>query len=219
MDEPIRVLIADDHALFRAGVRALLGSLGTVEVVGEAQTGEGAVAAALELQPDVILMDVGMPDMNGIEATRRVLAASPAIGVVIVSMFEDDDSIFAAMRAGAKGYVLKGAGQDELLRAITAVSHGEALYDARIAVRILQFFAVSRRDLPLEVFPELTDREREVLDLIAGGLANAAIARRLDISDKTVRNHISNIFSKLQVVSRAQAIVRAKDAGFGQRPP
>lgn len=212
-----RVLIADDHALFRAGVRALLSSsTGAAEVVGEAQTGAEAVALALECAPDVVLMDIQMPDMNGIEATRRILANDPSIGVIIVSMFEDDDSVFAAMRAGARGYVLKGAGQDEFLRAITAVANGEALYNPKIADRILTFFATSRRDLPLNVFPDLTEREREVLDLIAQGHPNAVIARRLSITDKTVRNHVTNIFSKLQVTDRVQAVMRAREAGFGQ---
>jgi len=217
---PIRVLIADDHALFRAGVRALLASVpgGDVvaQVVAEAKTGAEAVAMARECQATVVLMDIQMPDMNGIEATRRILADDPQVGVIIVSMFEDDDSVFAAMRAGARGYVLKGAGQDELMRAITAVANGEALYDPKIAQRILQFFNTSRRDLPLNVFPDLTDRERDVLDLIASGHTNAVIARRLSISDKTVRNHITNIFSKLQVTDRVQAVMRARSAGFGK---
>lgn len=215
MSEPIRILVADDHELFRDGVRALLGSLPTTQVVAEAATGEEAVARALELGPDVVLMDIGMPDMNGIEATSRILEASPQIGIIIVTMFEDDDSVFAAMRAGAKGYILKGAGQAELMRALEAVAHGEALYNAKIAERVLQFFKTSRSHLPLAIFPDLTEREREVLDLIAQGLSNPAIARRLMISEKTVRNHITNIFSKLQVTDRAQAVIRARDAGFG----
>jgi DNA-binding NarL/FixJ family response regulator len=184
--------------------------------VGEAASGAEAVELARTLRPDVILMDVQMPDMNGLEATRRVLAAHGDVGVIVVTMFEDDETVFAAMRAGAKGYVLKGAGQDELVRAIEAVARGEALYGPRIAERILQFFQVSRRDLPLDAFPDLTEREREVLDLIAGGIGNAAIARRLAIAEKTVRNHVSNIFSKLHVTDRAQAVVRAREAGFGQ---
>ncbi|MFO7544198.1 MAG: response regulator transcription factor [Trueperaceae bacterium] len=211
-----RVLIADDHALFRAGVRAVLASSTGAEVVAEAETGAEAVERALETAPDVVLMDIQMPDMNGIEATRKILANDPRVGVIIVSMFEDDDSVFAAMRAGARGYVLKGAGQDEFLRAITAVANGEALYNPKIADRILTFFATSRRDLPLNVFPDLTEREREVLDLIAQGHPNAVIARRLSITDKTVRNHVTNIFSKLQVTDRVQAVMRARAAGFGQ---
>lgn len=214
---PIRVLVADDHQLFREGVRALLGSLEATEVVGEASSGAEAVAQAAALHPDVILMDVQMPDMNGIEATRRVLAAEPGVGVIIVTMFEDDETVFAAMRAGAKGYVLKGAAQSELLRAIEAVARGEALYGPKVAERILRFFQASRRDMPVDAFPDLTEREREVLDLIASGMGNAAIARRLAIAEKTVRNHVSNIFSKLHVTDRAQAMLRAREAGFGQQ--
>jgi DNA-binding NarL/FixJ family response regulator len=214
--EPIRILIADDHTLFRDGLRALLNSVSDTEVVGEAATGEDAVAQAAALQPDVILMDIQMPDLNGIEATRRVLHASPHVGVIVVTMFEDDDSVFAAMRAGARGYVLKGAGQDEMLRAIRAVARGEALFGAAIAERLVNFFAAPRPSAPPQVFPELTNREREVLDLIAQGHNNSEIATRLVLSPKTVRNHVSNIFSKLQVADRAEAIIRARDAGLGR---
>jgi len=212
----IRVLVADDHALFREGVRALLGSLATMDVVAEAATGEEAVAAALATAPDVVLMDVQMPDMNGLEATRRVLRERPGTGVIMVTMFADDETVFAAMRAGAKGYVLKGAGQADLVRAIEAVARGEALYGPKVAERILRFFQAARHDVPLAAFPDLTEREREVLDLIARGLGNGVIARRLDIAEKTVRNHVSTIFSKLHVADRAQAVVRAREAGFGQ---
>jgi DNA-binding NarL/FixJ family response regulator len=216
---PIRVLVVDDHQLFREGVRALLASLPNTVVVGEASSGSEAVERAQALHPEVVLMDVKMPDMNGIEATRRLLAAEPGVGVIVVTMFEDDETVFAAVRAGAKGYVLKGAGQDELVRAIEAVARGEALYGPKVAARILRFFQASRRELPLDAFPDLTDREREVLDLIADGTGNAAIARRLAIAEKTVRNHVSNIFSKLHVTDRAQAMLRAREAGFGQHDP
>ncbi len=214
---PVRVLVVDDHQLFREGVRALLGSLPGTLVVGEADCGADAIELARTLAPDVVLMDVQMTDMNGLEATRRILAAQPGVGIIVVTMFDDDETVFAAMRAGARGYVLKGAGQAELVRAIEAVARGEALYGPRIAERILQFFQASRRDMPLDAFPDLTDREREVLDQIAKGLGNAAIARRLAIAEKTVRNHVSSIFSKLHVTDRAQAVVRAREAGFGQR--
>ena len=214
---PVRVLVVDDHQLFRDGVRALLGSLPGAEVVGEASSGSEAVELVAALLPDVVLMDVQMPDMSGLEATRRVVATHPSVGVVIVTMFDDDETVFAAMRAGARGYVLKGAGQDDLTRAIDAVARGEAIYGPAVAGRILQFFKASRADLPLDAFPDLTEREREVLDLIAAGMANAAIGRRLGITEKTVKNHVSNIYGKLHVTDRAQAMLRARDAGYGRQ--
>ncbi len=212
MNERIRILIADDHTLFRDGLRALFNSLADTEVVGEAATGAQAIDQAEELQPDVVLMDIQMPDVNGIEATRQIVSTSPHIGVIIITMFEDDDSVFATMRAGARGYVLKGADQEEMLRVVRAVAQGEALFGAPIADRLMNFFAAPR---PPQVFPELTERERDVLNLIAQGHNNAEIASQLVISIKTVRNHVSNIFSKLQVADRAQAIIRARDAGLG----
>lgn len=217
MAEAVRVLIADDHRLFLEGLRVLLGSLGGFEVVGEATTGAEVVAQAAQLQPDVILMDIGMPVSNGVEATRRILAESPHIGILMVTMFEDDESVFTAMRAGARGYVLKGADQAELFRAVTAVANGEALFSPSVAKKLIRFFAAPRPDLPLNAFPDLTERERKVLELIAQGRGNAQIARDLEISGKTVRNHVSNVFGKLQVADRAQAIVKAREAGFGQR--
>ena len=212
--EPIRLLIADDHPMFRDGLRALIGSLADLRLLGEATTGEEAVALAEALQPDVVVMDLQMPEGTGIQATRRILQMSPHIGVLVVTMFEDDDSVFAAMRAGARGYVLKGAGQEEILRAIRAVAGGEAIFSPPIARRLIRYFAASRGAGPLDAFPELTDREREVLVLIARGRSNAEIGSQLVLSPKTVRNHISNIFAKLQVADRAQAIVRARKAGF-----
>lgn len=216
MSQAITILVADDHALFRDGVRALLESVEGMRIVGEAADGAEAVRLAGEHAPDVVLMDIQMPGMDGVEATRRIAEASPATGVIVVTMFEDDELVFAALRAGARGYILKGAGQAQLLRAIEAVAHGEALYNARIAERMARFFQAPRQDVPLRAFPDLTDRERDVLDLIARGLDNATIARRLGIVDKTVRNHITNIFSKLQVTDRTQAALKAKDAGFGE---
>ncbi|MBA2712117.1 MAG: response regulator transcription factor [Rubrobacteraceae bacterium] len=211
----IRILIADDHALFRGGLNALFLSVSDTEVVGEAATGEEAVALAADLQPDVVLMDIQMPGINGIEATRAIVRNSSHAGVIVVTMFEDDDSVFAAMRAGARGYVLKGADQDEILKVIRAVADGEAHFGLEIASRLMDFFSTPRPATPSEAFPELTAREREVLDLIAAGLSNQEIARHLYLSPKTVRNHISNIFTKLQVADRAQAIVRARKAGLG----
>lgn len=215
MTEAVTLFIADDHTLFRDGLRALLASAGNIEVVGEAATGGEAVTLVEQLQPDVVLMDIQMPGLNGIEATRRIIAASPHVGVIMVTMFEDDDSVFAAMRAGARGYILKGAGQEEMVRTIRAVAHGEALFGAAIAARLMSFFNAPRSIGPAEAFPELTAREREVLDLIAAGHSNEVIATRLVVSRKTVRNHVSNIFSKLQVAGRAEAIIRARDAGMG----
>ncbi len=217
--EPVRTLIADDHPHFRDGLRALLLSAPDVEVVGEARDGEEVIRLAARLQPDVILMDLNMPGTGGIEATRRILHTSPHISVLVVSMYEDDDSVFAALKAGARGYLLKGALKAEILRAIRAVTSGEAIFGPAIARRLMQYFSTPRRNVPREAFPELTDREREILELIARHETNPEIARRLHLSPKTVRNHVSNIFTKLQVADRAQAIVRAKEAGLGQAQP
>lgn len=214
--ERIRILIADDHTLFREGLRALLTSVPDIDVVGEAASGQETLTRVAELEPDVILMDIQMPDLNGIEATRRVLRAQPHVGVIILTMFEDDDSVFAAMRAGARGYVLKGADQDVVLRAIRAVAHGESLFSPNIAQRLMRFFGSLAPSAPPEAFPELTVREREVLVLIAEGKNNAEIAAQLAISVKTVRNHVSNIFNKLQVADRVQAALRAREAGMGE---
>lgn len=214
MSETIRILLADDHTLFRDGLRALFASVSDIEVAGEAATGEEAISLAEELQPDVILMDIQMPGVNGVEATRQIVQTSPHIGVIVLTMFEDDDSVFAAMRAGARGYVLKGADQEEMLRAIRAVSHGEALFGPAIATQLTRFFNAAQTPV-VSAFPDLTDREREVLQLLAQGLTNQEIASRLVITVKTVRNHLSNIFSKMQVADRVQAIIRARDAGMG----
>ncbi len=218
MAAPIRILLADDHPFFRDGVRVLLNSVSDTDVVGEAGSGDDVIMLAEQLQPDVILMDLNMPGINGVEATRRIRERQAQIAILIVTMYDDDDSVFAAMRAGAHGYVLKGANQAELLRAIRAVANGEAIFGAAIAQRLLHLFASPRPHVPWQAFPDLTDREREILGLIAEGQSNAQIAQRLVLSPKTVRNHISNIFSKLQVVDRVEAIRRARDAGLGTPP-
>lgn len=214
--KPITVLVVDDHNLFRQGLSALLQAAPETAVIGAAATGQEAVAQAEKVQPDVVLMDIMMPDMNGIQATRRILAAQPGIGIIMLTMLEDDDSLFAAMCAGARGYILKGADKAEVLRTIKAVAAGEALFGAAVAARLSQFFqrGVSG-ETTVVPFPDLTDRERELLTLIAQGKNNQNIADQLHISSKTVSNHISNIFNKLQVADRAQAIVKAKDAGMG----
>jgi DNA-binding NarL/FixJ family response regulator len=213
--EKKRVLIADDHPLFRHGIRGLLDATPDFEAIGEVTNGDDVITQADELQPDVILMDIHMPGVNGIEATRRILHAHPQIRVLMVTMFEDDASVFTAMRAGAHGYVLKDAQKEDLLRAIRAVGSGEAIFSPAIASRMISFFNSARPVTPAQVFPELTEREREVLDLIAQGLNNGEVALRLVLSSSTVRNYVSSIFSKLQVADRAQAIVKARDAGLG----
>lgn len=210
----IRVVIADDHPAFRAGLRLLLEGAG-IDVVAEAVDGEGAVAAALEHRPDAVLMDLQMPQLNGVEATRRLVQQWPEAAVLVLTMVEDDDTVFAAVRAGAVGYLLKGAGQEEIVRAITGVAAGDAVFGATVARRVRAFFAGSG-STAARPFPELSDREREVLALLAAGASNGDIARRLFLSDKTVRNHVSNVFTKLQVDHRAQAIVKAREAGLGE---
>jgi DNA-binding NarL/FixJ family response regulator len=216
VERTIRVLIADDHAVFRWGLRTILGSEPDMEVIGEAATGKEVLQRATDLQLDVILMDIQMPEVNGIEATRRILEANPHVGVVVLTMFEDDESVFSAMRAGARGYVLKGAPPSELLRVVRSVGDGEAHFGPEIARRLMAFFSTPKPASPEEAFPELSPREREVLDLIARGYSNAKIAARLFVSPKTVANHLSHIFTKLQVADRAHAIIRAREAGLGR---
>ena len=210
----LQILIADDHPLFRKGMRTLLESLPDFMVVGEAATGREAVERALILQPDVVLMDLQMPDGGGLAATRELRKSSPNIRILVVTLFEDDESIFTALRAGARGYILKDVDEEEMVRAIKAVAGGGAIFSPAIAARLMDFFAASRTSIPQELFPELTEREREILVLISRGQSNAAIAEQLTISLKTVRNHVSNIYNKLQVADRAQAALRARDAGL-----
>jgi DNA-binding NarL/FixJ family response regulator len=219
--ETIRVLIADDHPLFRDGLRTLLESVPDMQVIGEATTGDEVLAQATTLQPDVILMDIKMPGTNGIEATRRIQQASPHIRILMLTMFEDDESVFAAMRAGARGYLLKGAVQEKTLHAIRAVASGEAVFGPTIATRLIHYFGGMRpagTSGLAQFFPELTAREYEILALLAQRKSNADIAAQLVLSPKTVRNHVSNILSKLQVADRAEAMRAAWAAGLGQEP-
>jgi DNA-binding NarL/FixJ family response regulator len=211
----LRILIADDHPLVRSGMRALLQTEEDLEVVGEAATGEEAVTQAATLQPDVIVMDLRMPGISGIEATRRILQMNPHIRILVVTLLAEDDTLFAALRAGAHGYVLKEASEVEVLRAIRAVGEGEAIFSATMAQRLVGFFSSPRQTVPSLPFPDLTEREREILTLLAQGRSNSEIAQQLVIEQKTVRNYISSIFSKLQVTDRAQAIIRAREAGLG----
>jgi DNA-binding NarL/FixJ family response regulator len=213
----IRVVIADDHPVVRGGLSALLASVPSIAVAGVAADGREAVHAAVTLRPDVLVMDIQMPGLTGIDATREILRVAPAVAVLMLTMFDDDDSVFAAMRAGARGYVLKGAQQAEIVRAIQAVAAGEAIFGPAIARRVLGLVgAPPTADVPFE---DLTSREREVLDLIAAGARNTEIARRMSIAPKTVANHISAIFTKLQVADRGEVIILARDAGLGRNDP
>jgi DNA-binding NarL/FixJ family response regulator len=215
--EPVRVLLVDDHPMFLEGLRLVLTSQAGIAVVGEATDGNDAVVAALDLQPDVVVMDLNLPGQRGIDATRQIVAASPHIAVLVLTMFDDDDSVFAAMRAGARGYLLKGAARGQVVRAIVAVSAGAVIFGPSVARHMQRFFEAP--PVTAALFPGLTPREHEVLDLVARGRSNTDIARVLGVSGKTVRNHVSNIFAKLQVADRAQAIVRARSAGLGDGVP
>jgi DNA-binding NarL/FixJ family response regulator len=210
----IHVLIAEDSAPFRRGLQALLKAAPDMRLAGEAMNGREAITFAKRLQPDVILMDLHMPDVHGIEATRRILSTSPHIAILVLTMFDDDDSVFAAMQAGARGYLLKGALKNEILHAIRGVAAGEAIFGPAIARRMMNYFA-RMQPQATAAFPELTGREREILALLAQHQTNPEIARQLSLSPKTVRNHVANILAKLQVADRAQAIIKARQAGLG----
>ena len=206
-----RVLIADDHPVFRSGLRAIVDSSHDMTVVAEAENGAEAVEMSATHEPDLILMDLHMPVLGGIEATRRVLAHSPDVRVLVLTMIERDDAVMAAMRAGARGYLVKGSDRDEVLRGVRAVAAGDAIFSAGVADRLAELLTAG--PVVPRAFPDLTDREQQVLEQLAHGLTNSEIASELGISLKTVRNNVSNIFTKLQVSGRAQAVVKARDAG------
>ncbi|MEU0880291.1 response regulator transcription factor [Lentzea sp. NPDC005914] len=214
MEVETRVVIADDHPVFRRGLKALLDSEDGLSVVGEASDGVEAVSVVLEMVPDVVVLDLHMPVLDGVEACKRMLKAQQSLGILVLTMHEDDELVFAAMKSGARGYLVKTTDDDEIVRAVRAIRAGEAIFSATIAQRMTGYFAAissSRTTL----FPQLTDRERNVLELMASGLDNTSIAHRLSLSQKTVRNRVSAIFTKLQVAGRAEAIVRAREAGLG----
>lgn len=216
---PVRVVIVDDHPVVRRGLRSLLETLPGIEVAGEAADGLDAVRVVQMSRPDAVLMDVQMPGMDGIEATRRIAACCPGTAVLVLTMYDDDATVFTAMQAGARGYLLKGADQDEIARAIRAVVAGEVIFGPQVAARVLSFFATSAATGPAEgsepPFPELSERERRILDLLAAGQRTATIAKQLYLSPKTVSNNLTTIFAKLQVASRAEAIVLARERGLG----
>lgn len=212
----MRILIVEDHPMFRDGLFKMLETVEGFEVVGEAASGEEAVELAEQLKPNIILMDINLPKLSGIEATKRIVQTKPDIGILILTMFDDDSSVFSAMRAGARGYLLKEANRNEIVRAIQAVSEGEAIFSPAIARRMMFYFEAKMKVTNVDVFPQLTDREREVLDHIAKGKNNAEIANCLGLNQKTVRNHVSNILSKLQASDRAHAIIMAREAGLGK---
>jgi DNA-binding NarL/FixJ family response regulator len=214
---PIRVLVADDHPLFRQGLGSLLRDSPETELVAEASGGAEVAALVEEMRPDVVVMDINMPGIDGVEATRRLTRAHPDVAVLVLTMMDDDAAVFAAMRAGARGYVLKGAAPAEILRAVVAVAEGQAIFGAALARRLEQYFAGTAEVPELTPFSDLTPREREILRLIARGEPNHTIATQLGLSEKTVRNNVSNIFTKLRVTDRTAAAVRARDAGIGER--
>lgn len=212
----VRVVVADDHPMFRFGLLAALAGTEEIEIVGEAGDGAELLAVVARTLPDVVLTDLSMPRMDGATATARIRVAHPSVAVVVLTMHEDDEAVFTAMRSGANGYLLKGADRDDIARAVLSVARGEAVYGPSVARRIVDFFTGANRNYSAQVFPELTEREREVLDLVAAGLGNHEVARRLVLSEKTVRNHVSAILTKLQLADRSTAIVKARDAGLGR---
>jgi DNA-binding NarL/FixJ family response regulator len=213
----MRILLVEDHPMFRDGLARMLESVEEFEVVGEAVTGEEAVQLAQQLKPNIILMDLNLPKMSGIEATKQIIQDQPDTGILVLTMYDDDSSVFAAIRAGARGYLLKEANRNEIIRAIQAVGDGEAIFSPTIARRMMYYFEAKSKQVQVDVFPQLTEREREVLDHIARGENNAGIATVLGLNQKTIRNHVSNILSKLHASDRAHAIIMAREAGLGRK--
>lgn len=216
MDNVIQILVVDDSEPFRRGLRSLIKASEGVALIGEAENGLEAVTLAEQLQPDIILMDLNMPDMNGIAATAQILRASPHIAVLVLTMVDDDEALFAAMQAGARGYLLKGASKSVILRALQDVAAGAAIFSPAIARRMMTYFGQLQQHQSAYAFPELTDRERQILQLMAQHHTNKEIAQQLHLSPKTVRNYTSNIFNKLQVADRAEAILQAQKAGLNE---
>jgi DNA-binding NarL/FixJ family response regulator len=214
-EQDIRVVVVDDHQIVRDGLVSLLGALDGVEVAGTAADGRDAVHVVAETRPDVVVMDIQMPQLDGIEATRRITARQPGVRVVMLTMNEDDETVLSAIRAGASGYLLKGSGAEEVLNAVRAAHAGGMVFGASLAGRVADLFA-GRAATPETPFPELSDRERTVLDLLAAGRSNDAIAREIHVSSKTVRNTVSSIYAKLHAPDRAAAIIKAREAGFGR---
>lgn len=210
----VRVVLVDDHPLYREGLATVIATMENTEVVGQAADGAEAIRLVAGLRPDVVIMDLNLPVLSGIEATRQITRATSDTAVLVLSMLAADDSVIAALRAGARGYLVKEAGRAEIQRAVGAIARGEAVFSAAVAGRVLSFLS-GRTGRDAGPFPALTAREHDVLDLVARGLTNAEVARRLGVSDKTVRNHVSNVFSKLHVAGRAEAVARARDAGMG----
>lgn len=219
MSTAVRVVVADDHPMFRYGLRAALTAAPEVDVVAEAGDGAELLAVVARTHPDVVLTDLAMPALDGVTATRRIVEQHPDIAVLVLTMHDDDEAVFTALRAGARGYLLKGADRADIVRAILAVAAGEAVYDSAVARRIVDFFTGAHHRYAEQAFPQLTPREREVLDLVARGRGNHDIARRLALSEKTVRNHVSAILLKLRVADRAEAVARARDVGLGTDSP
>jgi len=217
MTAPVRVVIADDHPMFRFGMTAALAAAPLVDVVGDADNGDDLIALVDRTEPDVVLTDLVMPGLDGASATRRILERHPRIGVLVLSMHDDDEAVFGALRAGARGYLLKDSERDDIVRAILAIAAGDAVYGGSVARRIVDFFTDAHEQYTAQTFPELTVRERQVLDLVAAGYGNHQIAQRLHLSEKTVRNNVAVILTKLQLRDRAAAVARARDAGLGQQ--